>query len=199
MLIWHSRIRLTAGPGFLLLLALLFYLDDGVGILPWVLLAALFHESGHIFASVIFGGKIEAISLSVVGVELRFSYFSQLSYWRENVVALTGPAVNLAVGCILIWCGRLIPGMMSLYLGLFNLLPAFPLDGGRVLFNVVAEHFGLDAAECATMISGGVCAGLIAGVGAIAAIEYMNFTILFGAVWLLFTTTRNRKIKSAKK
>jgi stage IV sporulation protein FB len=89
--------------------------------------------------------------------------------------------------------------MMSLYLGLFNLLPAFPLDGGRVLFNVVAEHFGLDAAECATMISGGVCAGLIAGVGAIAAIEYMNFTILFGAVWLLFTTTRNRKIKSAKK
>jgi len=199
MSICHNRIRVTVAPGFLLLSALLFYLDDGIGILPWVLLSAMVHEGGHIGASILFGGKVEAAYLSIVGAELRFSYSSPLSYLRENVVALAGPAVNLVVGCVLVWCGRLVPGMMSLYLGLFNLLPVCPLDGGRILFNVIAEYFGLSAAERVMMVSGGICIGIFVGLGVIAAVEYMNFTIIFGAAWLLFVAVGRVDKKSAKK
>lgn len=199
MLICHNRIRVKIAPGFLLLLALFFYLDDGTGILQWVFFAAVIHEGGHIGASTLFGGKVEAVSMNAVGVELRFFYNKPLPYWKENIVALFGPAVNLAAGCILMWCGKFMPGAMSLSLGIFNLLPAFPLDGGRVLFNVTAEHFGLDVADCAVTVAGGICIGVITGLGAVAAIEYMNFTILFGAIWLFIVTTKNAGRKNAKK
>lgn len=193
MSIHPKRPKVTVSPGFLLLAGFLFYLDDGSGILFWAASAAIFHELGHVAAAMLMGGRVEALTLGAVGAELRFYYPAVLSYGRESLVALAGPAVNLLVGVPMLWAGAHLPAVITFGLGLFNLLPILPLDGGRVLFSLTAEHFGLGAAERVLAVSTGIVVGLLAGFGAIAAAEFANGIPLILAVWLLLSAVGKEK------
>lgn len=177
-------------PGFLLLAGILLYLDDGAGVLPWAAGAAALHELGHITASMLFRGRVEVLELSAVGAELRFFYPVPLTYGRESLVALAGPAANLLAGAAALWLGAYLQAAVSLGLGLFNLLPILPLDGGRVLFNVIAERFGPTAADRVLAAAAGVLIGLMAGLGAVAMLEYANIMPLALALWLLLGAAR---------
>ncbi len=191
--------RITVAPGFFLLLTILFYLDDGAGIFLWALLAALLHEMGHICASLCLGGRWESLSLSMLGAELRFQYSELQPYWKENIVALAGPVMNLLAGVILWYCDCLLAGMISFALGVFNLLPVQPLDGGKMAFNLAAEFFGLDTAEWISAVLTGVCVGGVAGIGVVAATQFANFTIVSVSVWLLFNAMKSGNKNFSKK
>lgn len=188
----HEKLRMEVSPGFLLLLGMLFWLDEGVGLLPWGLLACALHELGHVAAASYFGGEVERLSLTVVGAELTFSYRVPLSYWRDSVVALAGPLVNLISGGAAAALGWHIPAAVSLGLGAFNLLPIHPMDGGRVLYDLISETLDPDWAERGMTAVAGCLVGILVGVGAIIAVQYANVTLLLTALWLLARTLRGR-------
>ena len=190
---WRNpeRPRLEASPGFLLLLGALFWLDEGLGLLPWGLLACIVHELGHVVAALTCGGRVERLSLTAVGAELSFSYRAPLSYGRDSLVALAGPGANLLLGGLFFWQGRYLPSVLSLGLGAFNLLPILPLDGGRVVYGLLAERLDPDWADRLLTASAGCLVGLLAGVGAIAAVHYANVTMLLTALWLLAGVIRH--------
>ena len=94
----HNRPQVEVSPGFLLLLGVLFWLDDGIGLLPWGLLACLLHELGHITVAAALGGQVDGLSLTVVGAELRIRYDAPLNYAQDGLVALAGPTANLLAG-----------------------------------------------------------------------------------------------------
>lgn len=183
--------RLEASPGFLLLLGALFWLDEGVGLLPWGLLACAVHELGHVAAVLAFGGWVERLRLSAVGAELAFSCRKPLSYGRDSLVALAGPAANLLLGGLLFALHRHLPAMLSLGVGAFNLLPILPLDGGRVVYGLLADRLDPDWADRLLTAAAGCLVGALAGVGAIAAIYYANVTLLLTALWLLAGVLRH--------
>lgn len=188
-----ERVRIT--PGFLLLLAVLFYMDEGIGILPWGLLACLLHEAGHYMAGRLFGGKLRWIELSAVGAQLSLDYRTPLSYGREIVVTLAGPIVNLALGWTAAQMKLFLLAGVSFGLGIFNLVPILPLDGGRALLCGLSSIVGEDRADQILTVTAGVLVGLIAGIGTIAAVQYANFTLLITTAWLLWITLRkNEKI-----
>lgn len=190
---WRNpeRSRVEASPGFLLLLGALFWLDEGVGLLPWGLLACIVHELGHIGVALACGGRVERLSLTMVGAELSFSYRTPLSYGRDSLVALAGPGANLLLGGLFFWQGRHLPAVLTLGLGVFNLLPILPLDGGRVVYGLLAERLDPDWADRLLTASAGCLVGLLAGAGAIAAIHYANVTLLLTALWLLAGVIRH--------
>ena len=127
-------VRIT--PGFLLTMAVMFWLDEGVGLLGWGVLACVVHELGHLLVGAALGGRPRWLSLSAVGLELNMEYPAGLSYGRELAVALAGPAVNLVTGGICAQFGNYLLAGVSFGLGLFNLMPVLPLDGGRALWAV---------------------------------------------------------------
>jgi stage IV sporulation protein FB len=176
--------RITAAPGFLLLAAVLLYLDQGIGFLKWYLLGAVLHEFGHILAAKVMSGRVERLSLSVAGAELKFSYRKMLSYGEENLVILAGPAVNLLVGAVV---GTRIPLLAAANLGIgaFNLLPVMPLDGGRVLSNLLLETLGESVADNVLLVCTGLVSGFLLGFGLILAVNYANVVLLILSVWLL--------------
>ena len=186
-----ERLRLEVSPGFLLLLGVLYWLDEGVGLLVWGLLACVVPELGHVVAALAFGGRAERLSLSVVGAELSFSYRAPLTYWQDSLVALAGPAANLLLGGLFFALDRYLPAVLSLGIGAFNLLPILPLDGGRVLYGLLADKLDLDWADRFLTAAAGCLVGLLAGVGVIAAVHYANVTLLLTALWLLAGVLRH--------
>lgn len=183
--------RLEASPGFLLLLAVLYWLDEGVGLLAWGLLACAVHELGHVAAAASFGGRAERLSLTVVGAELSFSYRAPLTYGQDSLVALAGPAANLTLGGLFFALDWHLAAALSLGVGAFNLLPILPLDGGRVVYGLLAGRLDPDWADRLLTAAAGCLVGVLAGTGVIAAACYANVTLLLTAAWLLAGVLRH--------
>ncbi len=185
-----ERPKLEITPGFLLLMGVLFWLDEDVGLLPWGLLACLIHELGHVAAARACGGRVERLSLTAVGAELSFDYLRPLSYGRDSLVALAGPAVNLIFGVCALGMKWYLPAALSLGVGAFNLLPVRPLDGGRALYNMLAGSLDADWAERISTAAAGCVVGALVGMGAVATVKFANVTLLLTALWLLIKTFR---------
>lgn len=192
MWICHNHPRVEVSPGFLLLLGTLFWLDEGIGLLPWGLLSCLIHEAGHIGVGVSLGGGVKEFSLTAVGAELSITYGAPLTYGQDSLVALAGPAANLLAGGLFTALGWSLAAALSLAVGVFNLLPILPLDGGRVVYGLLAGRLDPDWAERLMIALSGCLVGLLVGIGAIAAIHFANISLLVTAVWLLAGVLRRK-------
>lgn len=150
--------RLDLTPGFPAFLAAVWYFDS-CGIF-WPFLAAMtVHELAHAAVILLLGGKIESVRLSFAQVELRTGLLSDRT---ELWSTAAGPGINLLCG----WMFR--RGMpafaaVSLLLALFNLLPVWPLDGGRLLRTLLRMRWGAAGADASQRLSLLLGLGLLAG------------------------------------
>lgn len=128
----------------------------GVVFIVAVFFCVLLHEFGHALAAARFGIPTRDIVLYPIGGVARLERMPREPV-RELWVALAGPAVNVVIAAVLfVWLqvtGALVPltslgavqgpflerlMLVNIMLVLFNLLPAFPMDGGRVLRALLA-------------------------------------------------------------
>ncbi len=157
-------------PTFLLIFLLPQVRDGGLPVLATVLAlfgCVLLHELGHALMARRYGIATEDITLYPIGGVARLNRIPR-SPGAELAIALAGPAVNFAIvagllgldllGLIGPWpgaAGALVG--MNLMLGLFNLIPAFPMDGGRVLRALLSGWLGRLRA---TQVAAGLGRGL---------------------------------------
>ena len=190
MWICHEPPRVEISSGFLLLLGALFWLDKGVGLLPWGLAACIVHELGHVAVATALGGRMERLSLTAVGAELKIGYDIPLTYSRDSLVALAGPLANLLAGVLALALRWELAAALTFAVGIFNLLPILPLDGGRIVYGLLANRLDPDWAERLMTALSGCLVGLLVGVGAVAAVQFANVTLLLTALWLLVGVLR---------
>ena len=132
--------KILVSPTVPLLLALFVLLSSPL-LLGALLLAALTHELGHCAMLRWLQARVTAVRITALGAEMRIE--GRLSYGGEVLAAAAGPAVNLLLAPLLAYGGRLWEMLYlfagtQLVLGLFNLLPILPLDGGSMLWNLLA-------------------------------------------------------------
>ena len=137
-----ERLRLQVSPWLELLLGA-FVLLSSPALLAALLTAALVHELAHWAVLRRLGGEVRSLQLGLFGARMEIAHPERLSYGGEMLVTAAGPLVNLLLAPGLAWLGReaevfwLFAGA-QLVLGAFNLLPALPLDGGRILWLALA-------------------------------------------------------------
>lgn len=131
------------------------------GPLPWVLgvsaalglfLSVLLHELGHSLVARQYGLEIESITLWFLGGLAQFAELPD--DWRhELVIAIAGPIVSLGLGVAFYGAFVVLPSEMTatlfvvgylaflnVVLAAFNMLPGFPMDGGRVLRALLSRN-----------------------------------------------------------
>lgn len=144
------------------LFLILFYVTKQIEIYVLIILFAIIHEMGHLAAGLLLGMKPESINLTPYGVSISFKLIPN-DYNRQilkgNVlsikkifVALAGPLTNLIIIILVLNMkinifSNLIIIYVNLLLLLFNLLPIYPLDGGRILKQILHIVFGKKEAE----------------------------------------------------
>ena len=131
---------------------------DGMVLIAALFSCVLLHEFGHVFAASRFGIRTYDVTLFPIGGLARLERIPEEPK-KEFWIAIAGPAVNMAIVAILsVWLfatndwepirrlsigsGSLLERMLfaNLTLALFNLIPAFPLDGGRIFRAILAAH-----------------------------------------------------------
>ena len=139
------------------------------GLINAVVFAAL-HEAAHLFALLCFKEKPREINVGVFGMEIRRAGNVGLSYRREILVSLAGPALNTVLAAAFILLGRerdIIA--VNLSMAALNFLPVTPLDGGRALYFWLC---GRMAEEKARKITEG------AGIITLFPLSFLGFTVL---------------------
>jgi Zn-dependent protease/CBS domain-containing protein len=134
----------------------------------------LAHEFGHIFTARAFGIATPDVTLLPIGGVARLERIPEEPR-QELLIAIAGPLVNVAIafGLVLVAGAHLKAGdltvmdtanvslvdrlaAVNLFLALFNLIPAFPMDGGRVLRALLATRLGfVRATEIAAFVGQG--------------------------------------------
>ena len=110
-------------------------LDRSGSVLP-ILYAMGVHELAHVVMMLACGGRVRRLTLRFADLRIDAA---GLGYRQELLAALAGPLVNLVCGAL--FCMRS-PAFAaySLMLGIYNLLPVWPLDGGRAVRCALAQH-----------------------------------------------------------
>lgn len=183
--------RVHSTGGFWLVLGGLL-LAASLRLLFWFLAACLVHELGHWAAIRALGGRVADFRLTGVGAVIFPARSRLFSYREECLVALAGPAASLllalAAGCWGRWLGSedayLLTGV-SLVLGLFNLLPAEPLDGGRAVRAVFSLAAGPDWGDRLEGVLTRILGGLLLGAGLWVLSQTGNFLLALCGGWLL--------------
>lgn len=155
-------------------------------------LSVLLHELAHSIVALGFGMSVQSITLFIFGGVSQIAGEAQRPR-HEFLIAVVGPVTSLALAGIFWGLGEILQlppspvaaivsylGVINLLLGIFNLLPGFPLDGGRVLRSIVWGATGnLSKATFVATVAGQIFGWTLIGWGVF---RILNADVL-GGIW----------------
>lgn len=190
---------------------IIFLITGQLKIYGILMLFAFLHEMGHLLAGVALKFNPESIKIMPLGLVVSFNVSahnhnekilkSNSFKIKKIVIALAGPITNIVIFILLISFNlglnmenRLICIYSNILIAIFNLLPIYPLDGGRVVKGLLSIYLNkLDSIKWSNIISN-VTLYIITFISSIAIYYYKNIAILFIVIYLwTITIIQNKK------
>ena len=194
---------------------ILFCITSQIEIYLILLFFAIVHEIGHLIVGLFLGFKPKEIQINIAGVRIEFKpkieeynkrvlKGSSLSLKRA-IIAMAGPITNFLIIAILQIVSIINPKFMlsdmgvnvvyaNFLIGIFNLIPIYPLDGGRILKEVLYIFKGLKKAYIYTYKISKITIIVFTAISSIAILYLRNFAvvIILMYLWMLIFVERNR-------
>ena len=184
----------------------IFIITRQIEIYALLMIFALIHELGHFFMGLFLGFKPETLSIIPTGFSISFkaeciNYNVKIKQGnllaiKQTLIALAGPLTNIILIIILFIYNMItqnqtllnIPLDLMIYANIlifiFNMIPIYPLDGGRILKNIFHLTSGLKIANRLMYQISNSTVILLTAISSIAILYFQNIAILFIIVYL---------------
>ena len=194
---------------------LIFFLTNQLEVYVLFMLFTIIHELGHLFIGIILGFKPKGIKLMPMGLSICFNV--QCEDYNMNVkkariitlkkllIALAGPLTNFLIAVffmiynieILNITGEKIV-YANLLIGFFNLIPIYPLDGGRIVKCVIHIKKNLRKSYRYTNLISNIMLIAITAISSIAILYFENIAILMVVIYLWMLAIKENHIYNKK-
>lgn len=192
----------------------IFILTRQIEIYGILMLFALLHELGHMLAGIILGFKPNSLEIMPVGLAISFE--SKSDFYNKKIkkasvltlkkliIAASGPLTNLIfIFFFLLFdispfgIDRQLILYANILIAIFNLIPIYPLDGGRIVNGILEIIYGRKEAYEYTNKISNICIAMLTAISSIAILYWRNIAILLilGYLWYL-VITENKKYKN---
>ena len=182
----------------------IFLLTRQIKIYAILMLFAFIHELGHLIAGVSLGLKVNNIKIAPYGFSIEFKEPNKTSNMssKKLIIALAGPLTNLLIiGIIYIFSylkkiyswnlENLIYANILIFI--FNMLPIYPLDGGRIIKQIIEICMGKKEANIYTQKISYITIILLTMVTSILILMYKNIALLIIIIYLCIIVIRENK------
>lgn len=175
----------------IILLILLFIFTSQIELYGIFILFIFLHELSHIIVGLCLGLRVSSINMNVFGFSTElYTYKSKKSYIKI-ITYLAGPIFNLI--CAMFFYYSKTQSEMTtniiytnFLLCIFNMLPILPLDGGKILKEILKNYLGNKNASIVMNIVTKVFLSAISAVYAVAILKLRNFAILFLIIYMWY-------------
>ena len=144
----ESNLRIILNLNIFIFL-IIFYFTKQIELYVTIIFFALIHEISHIIVGILYGLKAKTLKITPFGVSIYFEKYKKnggrILEKQKIIIALAGPIMNLVIAFIIMFLpinlfvhvsqANLV--YSNLLLAVFNLLPIYPLDGGRIIKSVL--------------------------------------------------------------
>ncbi len=153
-----------------------------------LVLSILLHELSHIAAGAILGFEVKGIKISPLGLKAFIKTGNEPG--KKLILSLAGPVANFFLAGLALRLPSLAKysdiANINIYLGFFNLIPIYPLDGGRVLHIILTRLTDFIVANRITIKTGKCICIVLIIVGLVQAVLFpLNISIFCIAFFLL--------------
>ncbi len=188
---------------------ILFYFTKQIKIYSFIMIFAIIHEFGHLLAGIVMGMKPEKIEIMPFGVSISFKINTKeynkkikkgnILEIKKIIVALSGPITNLLIIIIannmkLQNIDKIITIYTNYLIMIFNLLPIYPLDGGRILNGILHINFGKRKAEEYTNNISKIMVIIITIISSILILYIQNISIILIDIYLWYLVIKENII-----
>lgn len=193
----------------ILILVLIFLLTSQFRIYILLMIFACLHELGHLIIGLILGFKPTIFEIKPIGFSVSFNnpvkdynkkiLKSNVLELKKIIIYLCGPIVNFLFAIIFLYINieenlKIELIYINLILAIVNMIPIYPLDGGRILKSMICIFYGLKKSYIYIEKISNITLILLLFVSSLLILYVKNLGMLFVIVYLIYI-----KIKVSKK
>lgn len=123
------------------LIIILYILTKNIEVFAMSFIFILLHELGHAITGITLGLKIKKININVLGLSIEFENYGKERINNKIIIDIAGPAINIISFIIAVIFKKEEIAYINILLAIINLLPIYPLDGGRIVKNVLLKKY----------------------------------------------------------